>query len=1089
MTQPFLRPQGTIVPTLFIGLGGTGSRIVNRIAERGARLPNWDAQLKDLTGFFVLDTNQNDQDRLSTELPTTSRVLIGAVDKRAIVDSYRRAGDRRVSQWLDPRYTPREGINPGAGQVRVESRLGFHVASPEIRQRIEAIIRRLLVPSNTWRTARSRKIYVYLYCTLAGGTGSGSYLPMAYLVQDLVKSLGWEPRIIGNLLLSTTMTQYVKPELHIDIHANAYAALKELEHLTKLQYQEVRAQSPEGFEFVYWNNPHDPNPPKVRSGPFFLSFPIDQPPQSSIDNIEHAVADASFLQLFTPLIDRIAGELDNYEKKLTDLTRNVGANRGIGRGYAKHFGSFGTAVLHVPAAEMVRYSSLKFAAGALRRQLTFNFDSKSRQDLARALSQYAVDYSSEAFRQLDESVRFERINKAFIASVQELARQDKKADRPDGYWNRLVESVEDGPLTGQNDEQGNAIRSESWLARVETLLKAQRDDALRVVDIPEEGLIFHRETYQQWLEIVKRLLQNVRTSQQRMADEKRKIQTAAAEGEAIAALQLDPMQERYLSLLLLEKMQGKWLPEAAAATKASAVDAASNQTVEHKLRDTDFNTLKTASEARTVLLRPDEERFTLAKNQVQSNYKRAIRSQHELFDAEVREAQFRALADYLTARAKLYARLTMRMNALVQDIDGEAESMLRQQDGGSDPRMALSVEAFETLTEPRRRIWAEAFDALFIDDGREYITFDRQRLSAVVAEQLAPAPGPGGRFVPKTDEQVAHDLRHALIALGESQVRGTFYGNPDRPLNVEKALELEARIVLGAAAKDADIDEYVNGKFMALDQMSGVLGRLNTTVGQAADEGVVPFKGRLVLMHPEAYSPGFVKRLKQQVEREGLTPDAAVERASEFNDPHTILVHDIVAAVPLYYFNPIVGVLEGSYETVAGNETRSWNLHIEAAWEHSLPNLNPRKNELAADWSVERLLDGLLSGVVAPIKPGEREFYWIREPMDPFRLGNTFADVLYSLGLVYRDDQLRKSFETATRTKMGTGFNPAEIAEWLGRELDTIKIRKLEAKSTAAERLDEAIYSSLLRLLEERQQTQTSARPSTAAQNPFPTRS
>ena len=44
MTDHLLAGQGPIVPSLFIGMGGIGSRIVDRIASHVHRLTNWKSQ-------------------------------------------------------------------------------------------------------------------------------------------------------------------------------------------------------------------------------------------------------------------------------------------------------------------------------------------------------------------------------------------------------------------------------------------------------------------------------------------------------------------------------------------------------------------------------------------------------------------------------------------------------------------------------------------------------------------------------------------------------------------------------------------------------------------------------------------------------------------------------------------------------------------------------------------------------------------------------------------------------------------------------------------------------------------------------------
>src|SRR5207302_5252327 len=116
--------QGAITATLFLGLGGVGSRIVDLIAARAASLPNWQDQLASLTSFVSIDTNQLDQNKLRY-IPTGNRIQIGAFDKQAVIAGYRASKNQQALQWLDPSYEPREGIKPGAGQIRIESRLGF----------------------------------------------------------------------------------------------------------------------------------------------------------------------------------------------------------------------------------------------------------------------------------------------------------------------------------------------------------------------------------------------------------------------------------------------------------------------------------------------------------------------------------------------------------------------------------------------------------------------------------------------------------------------------------------------------------------------------------------------------------------------------------------------------------------------------------------------------------------------------------------------------------------------------------------------------------------------------------------------------
>ena len=79
MADEYRSDQGTIIPTMFLGMGGTGSRIVDRIASRAARLPNWESQLRPLTHFVSVDTNELDQHKLA-HIPPGNRLNIAAFD-------------------------------------------------------------------------------------------------------------------------------------------------------------------------------------------------------------------------------------------------------------------------------------------------------------------------------------------------------------------------------------------------------------------------------------------------------------------------------------------------------------------------------------------------------------------------------------------------------------------------------------------------------------------------------------------------------------------------------------------------------------------------------------------------------------------------------------------------------------------------------------------------------------------------------------------------------------------------------------------------------------------------------------------------
>ncbi len=1068
MAPEYRSGQGSIIPTLFIGLGGTGSRIVDRIASRTASLPNWESQLEDLTSFVSIDTNELDQHKLR-HIPDGNRLNIAAFDKAKAIENFRRSQDPQAQHWLDPGYQPRPGFKPGAGQIRVESRLGFFYHSPDVRQRLRDLVLRALRPGNTWRQTTPPKYNVYVFTTLAGGTGSGSFLSVAYLVDALIREQNWQPRVIGNLLLSTLMIDKVGPELHPDIHANTYAALKELEHLTKLDYPQVKREGRLSEPFVYFRDENSRKVPEVTSRPFFLSFLFDRPPHLGLPDAEAAIGDAAFLQVFTPIIDNLAGELDNYEKNLEGLTRFPGELKHVGQGYSKNFGCFGAAALLLPGQDLLEYSALRFAAQAMRSQITFGVDpTDATDDRARALARLAVDYADPKFLNLSDEGREQVINRAFVASVQEMARQDAKNDLLQGYWYQLAESVDEGRVTS-HDDKGQPVRGESLLTRVGRALGADRQDLFHKISIKERAFVFHREGVNQYIELVSRLIDDIRAARQIVDEGTRGLEAAAIEGEVIADLKLDPIAERYLVVRLFERCQSTWIPEAEAQLEAAQKQGIDNPAVRERLERELYDSLREAA-ARRSLLRRDQA-FLDARDEAQEYYRKVAAAARKTFDADVSLRQLRSLLIYLERRSSQYTRLATRMDSLVQDLEREAER-LRRGETAVVPPPALRVEVLETLDEPRRRLWDRAYRALFLDDGRYLATFDRESLAATITQELKPTVRADGSVAQKSLEQTVSDLRRALLELGRQRLWPTIFGDGELTgLDLVRGLELEAQLVLGSGkrageeVREEEISAYREKKFRALAQMAGVLARVKSAESKALDDGVKVNRTRQLIIGTadggaSRASSSFVEQLKAV-----LAVGGRQVKSDTWHDPRLVIVHDVELPIPLYYFEPVTGEIEDAYLLVAADSTRAYKLHTDFRWEESLPNLNPRRSEITVGWALKALAEGLV-GKVVRYQGGA--WVWLMESSGELvALGPDLSSALYRLGEIHQIENLNRELERGLRTaKLGLGPDEEgerrkRLAEQFQGLLGEIGLRKLRGELKREDHLDQPILELL----------------------------
>lgn len=1074
MNEEYRSGQGTIIPTLFIGLGGVGSRIVDRMAGRAALLPNWESQLRPLTSFVSIDTNELDQHKLRN-IPEGNRLNIAAFDKAKAIEHFRRSKDPQALQWLDRAYLPRPGYKPGAGQIRVEARLGFFYHSLEIRQRLKELVTESLRPGITWRQSSPPKYNIYLFCTLAGGTGSGSFLSAAYLIDAVLREQNWQPRVIANLLLSTLMLDKVGPELHPDIHANTYAALKELEHLTKLDYPQVKREGRTADEFVYCRDENNRAVQQVRTRPCFISFLFDRPPHLGLPDPEGAIADAAFLQIFTPIIDNLASELDNYEKNLEELTHFPGDLKNLGQGYTKNFGVYGAAALVLPGHELLEYSAARFAAQAIRSQITFGADpSNPADDRARALAKLAVDYSDPKFLNMSDEGRERAIHQAFVASVQEMARQDKIQELFEGFWFRLVESIDEGRQTGV-DEKGEPVRGESLTRQVERKLEEVRRDLLNKVSIKERAFVFHREGVNQYVELVSRLVEDIRGARQIVDEGVRGLEMSAVEGEAITDLKLDPIAERYLVVRLLERCESVWIPDAQQQLDKARARDIGNAKVRERLERELFETLQEAAGKRRLFNRDQE--FLNARDEAQEYFRSVASAARKTFDAEIRLRQLRSLLEYLQRRSRQYARLATRMDALVQELEREGERLRRGETALVAP-LALRVEVFETLDEPRRRIWDQVYRALFLDGGRYISTFDRQLLAETIAQELKPVIRADGTVVEKSVDQTVSDLRRALRELGRERLRPAIFGQVGQPgLDLVRGLELEAQLVLapgkqpGEAVTDDEIETYRERKFRALAQLAGVIARVNSAESKALDDGVKLNRTRqLIVGLGEAglaqASERFLDRLKSV-----LSAGGRQIKVDAWHDPRLIIVHDVELPIPLYYIEPVTGEIEDAYLRVAAVERRGYNLHTDYKWEEALPNLNPRRSEITVGWALERLVEGLLTRIFAR-QPGTGVWVWQMDRDSTEELGTSFAGALYRLGEIHRLESLRQRLEKdlrQAREELGAeaeGNRRAQLLSLIDGLMDEMDRRKLRGETTREDTLDRPILRAMKAELE-----------------------
>ena len=623
------------------------------------------------------------------------------------------------------------------------------------------------------------------------------------------------------------------------------------------------------------------------------------------------------------------------------------------------------------------------------------------------------------------------------------------------------------------------------MERVIRLLDEERSPIMADLAIPAPNLLpVQPESLGNYNDILNKFEGGIANANRKVEEGKEKLRSNAKQGDCLERLnpRPTPLQERYLVIRLLEHMDSALLPESQKKRAAAVARSFSNPKVQEKFRSENVTLLSDAANAKKYGVMRDREAFQSVRDAMQMDFQQTGVAQKNFYDAELRLAQYRSLRDYLDGRARQYATLATRMNTVVGDLDRDADR-IRQGLAIAQPRYALSVEVFETMDDPKRRIWREVFDELFVKGGRGQTTFDRESLATCIAEQLRPVQDKGtGKYVPKQDYQLEHDLKMALTELGRERLRPAIFGDHNqRGLTLETGIELEARICLRSGpnpdVRDDEISRYMDHKLRAFQLLTGVYARLSLVDSQSMDDGVKMARTRNLVLQEDAMTPGFADRVKNRLDRDGRPPQ--ISGWSPVPNQHLAMAHDMELPIPLYYFNAVIGTLEANYEKVASNPRRSYNLHIDYHWEQTLPNLNPAKDKLSTSWALDTLLEGLLYRV---IKQDERGWAWIHDGQAEV-LGSNLASALYRLGEYHRNAILQKSFDDSL--KRGAAAVTAEdllgraerLLTYIQQTLLDVGLAAQKGIKTREDSLEEPIWL----MFQERLETRLQAKPASDA--------
>ena len=309
--------------TLFVGLGGAGAKTLRRLKKK--ILETNDGILPKQVKFLLIDTN-------ATELANYRDFDSSEKFCIAVREPYLRYKHDLDDKSSTHAFIPLNNVHSllalerGAGQIRSNGH--FAVIENQYSNKLIRIFREKAddiecIDIDNNKLEKDPKIEVRLVFSLAGGTGSGTFLPIATLLRSAIKHC----ELTAYIYSATHYERFVENSAKYSVMQNAYAALCELDYMMHIGMS--------GYDQIQFNfGPHENQHITATHRPFEEVYYIDKRtglPTS--DSVEFAYNEIKRLQDNTSDIMHLAatniitahqGTIDNVRQKIQEGQFNVG---------------------------------------------------------------------------------------------------------------------------------------------------------------------------------------------------------------------------------------------------------------------------------------------------------------------------------------------------------------------------------------------------------------------------------------------------------------------------------------------------------------------------------------------------------------------------------------------------------------------------------------------------------------------------------------------------------------------------------------------------------------------------------------------
>ncbi len=228
--------------TLFIGLGGTGAEAILHTKRNFIDAYN---EIPPMIGFLAIDTdkavtNKKLKSKLFEDVKIEGNEFV--YSKVMAAKSAYLANKNSLFNWLpEENEKSLKDMVYGAGQIRSNGRFALHFNYTSIYDAIERKLNQIMhmsITDNKKYEANGNGVEINFVFSVGGGTGSGSFIDIAYLLKESIEKFTGIPITTQAFIILPDVFAALGPnDINLqNVKPNGYGALADLDYLMHMQY-------------------------------------------------------------------------------------------------------------------------------------------------------------------------------------------------------------------------------------------------------------------------------------------------------------------------------------------------------------------------------------------------------------------------------------------------------------------------------------------------------------------------------------------------------------------------------------------------------------------------------------------------------------------------------------------------------------------------------------------------------------------------------------------------------------------------------------------------------------------------------------